>query len=214
MQNLLTDRQQAMIPIAALTACGDMTRLTTALHEGLDAGLTVNEIKEVLVQLYAYCGFPRSLNGLGCFMSVMNARQAQGIVDEEGKAATPAAAGWDSLAAGRDTQTALVGRAVSGPLFDFAPAIDTYLKAHLFGDIFQRDVLDWPARELATISALAAIPGAESQLKSHFAISHHNGITSEQLQAFIAVLAATCSADMAANANAVLAQFLAETAKS
>lgn len=180
MQNLLTDRQQAMIPIAALTACGDMTRLATALHEGLDAGLTVNEIKEVLVQLYAYCGFPRSLNGLGCFMSVMNARQAQGIVDDEGKAATPAAAGWDSLAAGRDTQTALVGRTVIGPLFDFAPAIDTYLKAHLFGDIFQRDVLDWPARELATISALAA----------------------------------TCSSDMAANANAVLAQFLAETAKS
>lgn len=214
MQNLLTDRQQAMIPIAALTACGDMTRLTTALHEGLDAGLTVNEIKEVLVQLYAYCGFPRSLNGLGCFMSVMNARQAQGIVDDEGKASTPAAAGWDSLAAGRDTQTALVGRTVSGPLFDFAPAIDTYLKAHLFGDIFQRDVLDWPTRELATISALAAIPGAESQLKSHFTISHHNGITSEQLQAFIAVLAATCSSDMAANANAVLAQFLAENAKS
>ena len=103
---------------------------------------------------------------------------------------------------------------MSGPLFDFAPAIDTYLKAHLFGDIFQRDVLDWPARELATISALAAIPGAESQLKSHFAISHHNGITSEQFQAFIAVLAAKCSSDMAANANAVLAQFLAETAKS
>lgn len=210
MQNPLNTRQQAIIPIAALTACGDMARLTTALHEGLDAGLTVNEIKEVLVQLYAYCGFPRSLNGLGCFMSVMNIRQAQGIVDEAGKEATPAEAGWDSLTAGRDTQTALVGRAVSGPLFDFAPAIDTHLKAHLFGDIFQRDVLDWQTRELATISALAAIPGAESQLKSHFAISQHNGISPEQFHAFIAVLAAKCAPDMAANANAMLAQFLDE----
>ena len=208
MQNPLNTRQQAIIPIAALTACGDITRLTTALHEGLDAGLTVNEIKEVLVQLYAYCGFPRSLNALGCFMSVMNTRQAQGRVDEAGKEATPTAAGWDSLTAGRDTQTALVGKVVSGPLFDFAPAIDTYLKAHLFGDIFQRDVLDWQARELATISALAAIPGAESQLKSHFAISQHNGITPEQFHAFIAVLAAKCSPDMAANAKAVLAQYL------
>ena len=210
MQNPLNTRQQAIIPIAALTAYGDMARLTTSLHEGLDAGLTVNEIKEVLVQLYAYCGFPRSLNGLGCFMSVMNTRQAQGIVDEAGKEATLAAAGWDSLTAGRDTQTALVGRTVSGPLFDFAPAIDTYLKAHLFGDIFQRDVLDWQTRELATISALAAIPGAESQLKSHFAISQHNGISPEQFHAFIAVLAAKCAPDMAANANAVLAQFLDE----
>lgn len=210
MQSPLNTRQQAIIPIAALAASGDMARLTTALHEGLDAGLTVNEIKEVLVQLYAYCGFPRSLNGLGCFMSVMNARQAQGIKDEAGKEATAAAVGWDSLTAGGDTQTALVGRAVSGPLFDFAPAIDTYLKAHLFGDIFQRDVLDWQARELATISALAAIPGAESQLKSHFAISQHNGITPEQFHAFIAVLADKCSPDMAANANAVLASFIAE----
>lgn len=210
MQNPLNTHQQAIIPIAALTACGDMAQLTTALHEGLDAGLTVNEIKEVLIQLYAYCGFPRSLNGLGCFMSVMNTRQAQGIVDEAGKEATLAAAGWDSLTAGRDTQTALVGRTVSGPLFDFAPAIDTYLKAHLFGDIFQRDVLDWQTRELATISALAAIPGAESQLKSHFAISQHNGISPEQFHAFIAVLAAKCAPDMAVNANAMLAQFLDE----
>ncbi len=28
----------------------------------LDAGLTLNE-----AQLYAYCGFPRSLNGLSCY---------------------------------------------------------------------------------------------------------------------------------------------------
>ena len=68
MQNPLTHQQQAMIPIAAFTARGDMNRLTLALNEGLDAGLTVNEIKEILVQLYAYCGFPRSLNALGCFM--------------------------------------------------------------------------------------------------------------------------------------------------
>ncbi|KJS29540.1 MAG: hypothetical protein VR64_20520 [Desulfatitalea sp. BRH_c12] len=39
-----------------------------ALNQGLDAGLTVNEIKEILVQLYAYAGFPRSLNAIGTFM--------------------------------------------------------------------------------------------------------------------------------------------------
>lgn len=208
MQNPLNARQQAMIPIAAWTACGDMERLTQALNEGLDAVLTVNEIKEVLVQLYAYCGFPRSLNGLGCFMAVVNERQARGILDEEGATATPQPANWDSLAAGSANQTMLVGKPVSGPLFDFAPAIDVYLKAHLFGDIFQRDVLDWSARELATISALAAIPGAEGQLKSHFAISLNNGITPAQFHAFVAILAQKCSPEMATRAEAVLAQFL------
>ena len=49
------------IPIAAFTANGDLEKLRTALSAGLDAGLTVNEIKEILVQMYAYVGFPRSL---------------------------------------------------------------------------------------------------------------------------------------------------------
>ena len=87
MHSALTVRQQAMIPIAALTACGEMEKLTVALNEGLDVGLCVNEIKEVLIQLYAYCGFPRSLNGLGCFMTVVNARKAAGMKDEEGAVA-------------------------------------------------------------------------------------------------------------------------------
>lgn len=210
MQNLLDARQQAVIPVAAFTANGDMENLTCALNDGLDAGLTVNEIKEILVQMYAYCGFPRSLNGLACFMAVMNARKDKGIQDEEGRPATPQPQDWDSLTSGTENQTRLVGRAVSGPLFDFAPAIDVYLKAHLFGDIFQRDVLDWQTRELATIAALAAIVGANSQLKSHFAISMNNGLTAAQFRAFTEVLAAKCGAEIANNASTVLEQFLAE----
>jgi 4-carboxymuconolactone decarboxylase len=42
----LSAKQRSIIPIAAFTANGDMEKLRTALHEGLDAGLTVNEIKE------------------------------------------------------------------------------------------------------------------------------------------------------------------------
>ena len=61
----LTARQQALAPIAAITVTGDQDRLRGALSAGLDAGLTIAEIKEILVQLYAYAGFPRSLNALG-----------------------------------------------------------------------------------------------------------------------------------------------------
>ena len=57
----LNPKQQSIIPIAAFTANGDLDNLKTALHDGLTAGLTVNEIKEILVHLYAYAGFPRSL---------------------------------------------------------------------------------------------------------------------------------------------------------
>jgi alkylhydroperoxidase/carboxymuconolactone decarboxylase family protein YurZ len=56
----LSTIQKSIIPIAAFTANGDMDKLRTALNEGLDAGLTVNEIKEILVQMYAYVGFPNA----------------------------------------------------------------------------------------------------------------------------------------------------------
>lgn len=101
---------------------------------------------------------------------------------------------------------------MSGPLFDFAPIIDRYLKAHLFGDIFQRDVLDWATRELATVSMLAALSGAESQLKSHYAISLRNGLTAQQLRAFVEVLADKVHTGVADNAAAVLESLLNDTA--
>ena len=62
--------------IAAAMATSDMPKLNAALNQGLDAGLTVSEGKEILVQLYAYAGFPRSLNALGELLKVVEARKA------------------------------------------------------------------------------------------------------------------------------------------
>ena len=208
MQNHLNAKQRTIIPIAAFTAGGDLTRLKTALNEGLDAGLTINEIKEILVQLYAYAGFPRSLNGIGAFMAVLDERGKKGIKDETGKEASPLPNEKSSLEFGTENQTKLVGQPVKGPLYDFTPAIDRFLKAHLFGDIFQRDVLNWQDRELATIAALANIEGVNPQLQAHMVIGMHNGLTPEQLQEVISVLKARCGPKVAENAGIVLGQVL------
>lgn len=85
----LSDRQKSIIVISAFTASGDLARLKPALVQGLEAGLTVNEIKEILVQLYAYTGFPRSLNAINTFMTLMDERQKNGITDEMGREASP-----------------------------------------------------------------------------------------------------------------------------
>lgn len=177
---VLTPKEQSIASIASLTAKGDQGNLRLAVNRGLDNGLTVNEIKEVLVQLYAYCGFPRSLNGLGTFMAVVKERQSKGLKDAEGPLPGAMPKG-KSIDFGTENQTKLTGSAVKGELFDFAPAIDEYLKAHLFGDIFARDNLDWKTRELATIAALASMAGVESQLNSHIAIGKHNGLTDAQI---------------------------------
>jgi len=207
-QLTLNQKEQCIIQIAAFTADGDIDRLKPALNQGLDEGLTVNEIKEILVQMYAYAGFPKSLNGISTFMAVIDERKGKGINDEMGKEASPMPTDKSSLEFGSENQTKLVGQPVSGPLFDFVPVIDRFLKAHLFGDIFQRDVLDWRERELATIAALANIKGVNSQLQAHYTISMNNGITPEQLHDFVTILETKCGPEVARNAKGVLEQVL------
>ena len=201
----LTARQQAIVPIAAFAAAGDIAKLNGALSQALDAGLTVSDAKEILVQLYAYAGFPRSLNALGELMRVLEARRERSIQDAPGRAPSrPIPQGEALLAAGIANQTKLSGGPVKGPLFDFAPAIDEYLKSHLFGDIFERDNLDWQSRELATVGMLSALPGAESQLQAHMRISMNVGLTAGQLRQFTQVLAERVGAEQARRAREAL----------
>nr|WP_319493000.1 carboxymuconolactone decarboxylase family protein [uncultured Desulfobacter sp.] len=89
MQTKLTQKQLAIIPIAAHTAGGELDKLKISLEDGLDAGLTVNEIKEILVQMYAYAGFPRSLNGIATFIAVMDDRKAKALKMKRGKSPHP-----------------------------------------------------------------------------------------------------------------------------
>ncbi|MHC1698921.1 MAG: carboxymuconolactone decarboxylase family protein [Geobacteraceae bacterium] len=203
----LRSKQQGIIPIAAFTASGDLERLKTALREGLDAGLTINEIKEVLVQMYAYAGFPRSLNGLDTFIAVLDERKKRGIKDVIGRDASPLPADKSRRALGTEIQTGIVGRPVSGPTYDFAPVIDRFLKEHLFADIFGRDILDFQERELATVSALASLP-AENQLRSHLNGSLNVGLTEAQIRQFVSVLANKVGKDEAERASRLLAEVL------
>ena len=209
-QEQLSATRQALMPIAAFAAAGDIGKLNTALNQGLDAGLTVSDAREVLVQVYAYAGFPRSLNALTELMKVVEARTQRGIRDVPGREPGRAIPQGDALrAAGQANQTKLVGQPVAGPIFDFAPAIGEYLQSHLFGAIFERDNLDWQSRELATVGMLSALPGTEAQLQSHMAMSMNTGLTAAQMQQAVQVLDARVGADSGRRAREALAAALA-----
>jgi quercetin dioxygenase-like cupin family protein len=206
----LSTKQQAIPLIAAAMAVSDMPRLNAALNQGLDAGLSVSEAKEILVQLYAYSGFPRSLNALGELMNVTRDRQQRGIHDNQGvEPGRVIPTGNELLAAGKANQSRIAGGPVQGPLFDFVPLINQYLQTHLFGDIFERDNLDWHSRELATVAALAATPGVESQLRSHVAASLRVGLSVGQLRQLAQLLAEHGAVDASRRAGDALEQQLA-----
>jgi alkylhydroperoxidase/carboxymuconolactone decarboxylase family protein YurZ len=204
----LSAAQKSIIPIAAFTANGDMEKLKTALNDGLDAGLTVNEIKEVLVQMYAYCGFPRSLNSINTFMDVLEERKQNGIKDKLGKESNPIPADKSSIELGTEIQTKLIGAPATGKYITFAPAIDAFLKGHLFGDIFGRDNLGFQSREIATISALASIEGVNPQLQAHITIGFNTGLTEAQMRSLISVLEVKVGKKEADNAYEILGKVL------
>lgn len=205
-------QHHATAAIGAFTAVGRLPQLREALTDGLDAGLTVNQIKEILVQMYAYAGFPRSLNALGTFMALLEQRRADGITDPDGEQPHPLPAGTNMLEVGTANQTHLSGAPVTGPLFEFAPAVDQFLKTHLFGDIFSRDNLDWQSREIATVGALTSLDGVESQLQSHFGIALNTGLTDTQLRDLITVLRTRIGHDQAERAADILDKVLAQRA--
>lgn len=209
LNNELTDRQRAIIPIAAFTASGNINQLEQALNAGLEQGLTVNEIKEIFIHSYAYAGFPRALNGINAFIDVMEQRTQRGISDTPGKEATPMPVDYDPNAYGHRVRNELVGRDISNRTTGYAafvPTIDKFLVEHLFADIFYRDVLTHKDRELVTISILSAMLGTEAQLRAHMNLSLGVGYTPAQLIEFASVLNMAVSQDSAIRALGALGE--------
>ncbi len=208
--NALEKRHQHIVTISAFTTKGDLGQLAAAIAAGLDAGLTVHEIKEVLVHLYAYCGFPRSIQGLNTMISVLDARKAKGITDEMGKPASPILDTLNKYDRGKKVLEALTGQSQVTPPKSgygaFSPEIDVFLKEHLFADIFGRDVLNYQDREVATITALATMGGVEPMLKGHLGIALNIGMTEAQLKDLFSIVEANIGAKEAEVGRKVLSE--------
>src|SRR5690606_19586396 len=122
---MLSVQQQSIIGIAALTGKGDLEKLKSELNAGLDAGLTVNQIKETLMHVYAYAGFPRSLRGLQTFMTVLDERKAKGIEDVMGADASPITDERSKYERGKAILEELTGVPETGPKTGYAAFVPT-----------------------------------------------------------------------------------------
>ncbi len=83
----------------------------------------------------------------------------------------------------------------------------------MFADVFGRDVLDFKTREIVTISALASLGGAESQLRSHLNVGLNTGLTEAQLKTIVSVLQVKVGIKEGNTANEVLQSVLNKSAK-
>ena len=181
-EEILSQRILLLCGCAALAANGDLERLDLAIREALDNNVSVNELKDAFAQLYAYTGFPRSLNALSTLERVLTERKAMGIIDNVGQPFQRPAI-WDdaqlSLQFGTEMQTRDEGGTPWN--YSFCPQADYYMKSHLFGDIFACDLFTPTERELITVSALSAMDGVVPQFEGHKECAVFMGNTKEQV---------------------------------
>lgn len=188
---VLSVREQAIVAVASYTGKGDLEHLKPALTGALEVGMTINEINEVLIHAYAYCGFPRSLRAIQTFMQVVDERKANGINDVVGREVAEKNNNRSRYELGRDVLAEISGTPADAPKTGyavFAPTIERFLKEHLFADLFERDLLSYRERELATVSILAGVGGVEPMFRSHATICLHLGVTAEQLSALLNIV--------------------------
>src|SRR5699024_4671378 len=106
----LSTDQHDIVLISALAAKGNLQQLNHAIRNGLDAGLSVNEIIAVMVHLYAYCEYPRRSRGLNTLMEVLEERKAEGITNERGTDASRSTGGTRKHERGVESQYDLPGQ--------------------------------------------------------------------------------------------------------
>lgn len=183
--NTLSAREHAIVLIGASTGYGDYIALREALKAALEEGMTQNELKEILAQAYAYCGFPRAIRATQVLMGLIEERKSQGIDDPAGSDSVDVKAPQPKYRCGQEVLEKLTGVAPAEKptgFNAFSPALDRFLMEHLFCDIFTRGVVSFKERELATVSFIVGVGhGVESMAKAHIGICLHLGWTREQI---------------------------------
>lgn len=209
----LNAKQKYLINISAYTSKSDVNNLKIALNGALEAGLTINEINEVLAHLYAYVGFPPSIRGINTFNEVVKDREARGINDEKGKEATPVTDNDTKYKRGEKAQMIVTGLGAGQltTLFAFNPLMDVFLKEHLFADIFDRDILTYVERELVTVTSLASVH--DSFVRSHIGGALNVGVTENQLRELFSIIENIVGKKEADTARKVLDEVLATRQK-
>jgi len=178
-REILDNKTKEQAVVAALTAMGTAApQLKVHIHAALHVGCTPEEVREVIIQMCGYAGFPATLNAMGTLMEVLK---------ETGRTLSTA-----SVHAGRDnryqrgkdllSQIAPHQEQVLRETFDpINPDITKYVIEFGYGDIYARGILPIRSRQVATIAALAAKGTAPSQLRFHIGGGLRAGLSEAEI---------------------------------
>lgn len=199
--------------VAALTAIGNATpQLKVHINGALNTGSTISEVKEVILQMSVYSGFPGCINAMNVLKEVLEERKVSGIEDEIGQQAEEIHSsdrlnmGEEALSGIDSLQATKLRAAYDG----FSPELVRFVLEYGYGDIFSRDNLDKKYRQIATIAALTALGTAQPQLKFHIHAGLNIGITEEEIKEIMLLMTVFSGFPSAINGTNILKEVIAE----
>ncbi len=202
--------------VAALTAMGTaQPQLKVHINGALNTGSSINEIKEVILQMSVYSGFPSCINGMNSLKDVLKERQENGITDNNGNSATNTGE-TDRLKVGEEELSKLDSLQVErlkNIYDDFSPELVRFTLEYGYGDIFSRDNLSKKHRQIATIAALTALGNAQPQLKFHINSGINIGLTKENVEDIMLLMSVYSGFPSAINGMNMLKDVINERAE-
>ena len=172
-----TTKEQAVV--AALTAMGTAApQLKVHIHAALHVGCSPEEIREIIIQMCGYAGFPATLNAMGTLMEVL--KETGRTLSKE----SVHAGSENRYGRGKEllAQIAPDQERVLRETFDtINPDITRYVVEFGYGDIYARGILPIRNRQVATIAALAAKGTAPSQLRFHIGGGLRAGLSEAEI---------------------------------
>jgi 4-carboxymuconolactone decarboxylase len=167
--NKLDNKSKEIAAVSSLIAQGAIPQLKVHLNGALNTGCSISEVKEVILQMSVYTGFPRCINAMNALKEVLSEREKRGIVDSAGRQAnvnedvSRYEVGEKYLAILSERQEQILKETYE----DLSPELVRFTIEYGYGDIFSRENLDKKYRQIATIAALTTLGNAQTQLKFH-----------------------------------------------
>lgn len=176
----LDDKMRELITVTVLVVNQTLPQLKAHVGASLNVGCTPEEIREAVYQCAPFVGFPKTLNAIAAMNEVFSER---GISLPLPDAATVTEE--DRVKKGLALQEALYGTEIKDRYAwlhgEFAEAVPRWLTELCFSDFMTRKGLDGKTRELLTVVILAAMGGAEVQVRSHVEGALKAGNTAEEI---------------------------------
>ena len=177
-----------LVQLAAVLAAGGLAEFQVLATAGLaNAGFSPVELKELVYHAVPYVGLARVFDYLHAVNDILTAAGVELPLPPQATS-TPETRQQH----GHQVQERIVGAGRVEQMHADAPPdckhFQRYLTGNCFGDTVSRGGLDLPTRELLTFAMLAALGGADPQIRGHVTGNLNVGNTRARLLAVLTVL--------------------------